>query len=254
VSSNPFDNIDYAAARVPQTNPYANNSGPGYQAPSGSLSDAQMRANMAGGYGYGNGLAGLGQQLQQAAQTDPAGTHALIQQHLATWGNGSAGGYTPPSGNAYGGYAPTTSAWGGNSGPGAEAPYGTTSAFGSGTGSGSAAQGGSPSGATTAPNTLGFPTDAASVYYNDNPSQGWQTYVNMLGGENTSLGRYASRHYGEGYAQFMQAAAKNPSLKYTDWLNQYASTPQMQQQYAQASPFARDPYNQPQWSGTRYLG
>lgn len=102
--------------------------------------------------------------------------------------------------------------------------------------------------------TLGFGEGVGSRYYDDNPSQGFQVYTNMLGGQNTALGRYAAKHFNEVYAGYLKQSTANPNLTWTNYLNQYAGSGQGDQSYALASPFARDPYNTPQWAGTRYLG
>ena len=98
-------------------------------------------------------------------------------------------------------------------------------------------------------------TGAGKGYFDDNPQQGWQLFVNKLGGQNSSLGRFAARRFNETYANYMKDAMGNPDLLFSDWLNSYSNSGNVERDYQGSSALMRDPaMGAPQWAGTRFLG
>lgn len=97
-------------------------------------------------------------------------------------------------------------------------------------------------------------SDIGRQYFNTDPSAYWGRTVDQLGGPNTALGRFAAQRLNDAWTGFTRASTSNPQLKFADYADQNYNAGNIQQQYALSSPFQRDPYNQPTWSQSRYLG
>lgn len=101
-------------------------------------------------------------------------------------------------------------------------------------------------------NPLGFPTNATQDYFEKNPTDAFQVYVNRLGGQASPLGRYAAQRFNEVYGDFLQQSARNPSLLWTNYLNQYSQGGHLGQDFQGTAPALRG--QQYQWSQGRFLG